>query len=218
MIHLQGARVCIALVACAVGMASVAVADDAKKYESTGESKKLTPMCPVMGEPAVFNLSMETDEGPIFVCCKGCIRRLKKEGDKYSAQIAEQRAVLAKLPKVQVRCPVTGKPVDGETTLLYHGREIQFFCDKCPPTFKKSPEKFKANLANSYTYQTKCPISGEPIDRTLSTTLATGETIYTCCGGCAKKIGADPVKYASILENMGIRLDVARLKGKSGGK
>ena len=42
--------------------------------------------------------------------------------------------------------------------------------------------------------QTVCPVMGKPIDSASYTDLQ-GQRVYFCCGGCEKKLKADPDKY-----------------------
>jgi YHS domain-containing protein len=73
--------------------------------------------------------------------------------------------------------------------------------------YEGDPIKYASALANSYTYQTKCPVMGEDIDPKSFATLANGTKIYFCCKGCDKKLFADPAKYAPKLAAQGITFD-----------
>ena len=53
---------------------------------------------------------------------------------------------------------------------------------------------------------------GGEIDPKSSTVLPTGETIYYCCKGCAKKLLADPGKYAPKLASQGVHINVSKIK------
>ena len=112
-------------------------------------------------------------------------------------------------------CVVSGGELGsmGDPIVFNHeGREVRFCCKGCISKFKKDPAKYQADLAASYTYQTKCPVSGEAIDANSSTVLSTGETVYFCCGGCAKKFVADPAKYADNMAKQGVPIDPAKIK------
>ena len=75
-------------------------------------------------------------------------------------------------------------------------------------------------MANSYTYQTKCPVMGEEIDPTASSVLPTGQKIYYCCPRCGDKLLKNPAKYAPILAAQGVNIDVKKIlaAGKKGAK
>lgn len=186
-----------------VGLIGVAVADDA-------ETPKL-PLCPVMGEAVDFNVSTTTPDGPVYFCCAGCIKKLAKDPDKYAEKTAEQRKALANLTKVQVSCPISGKPIDAKTAIDHKGGKVSFCCERCPSTFQADPEKFAEKLAASYTYQTTCPVSGEPIDPASFKDLGAGKHIYFCSGDCESKFMNDVKKFAPKLEAQGYPVNVAKL-------
>ncbi|MCA9243384.1 MAG: hypothetical protein KDA32_05480 [Phycisphaerales bacterium] len=182
-----------------------------KHAAEKAETPKL-PICPVMDEPVDFNVKTMTDDGPVYFCCGGCIRKFEKDAAKYEKRVGEQRAALAKLDRVQVVCPVSHEPVDGKTTLKTDKGEIAFCCDSCKGKYEQEPAKYQARLADSYTYQTRCPVSGEKIDGKSFVDMPTGERVYVCCPGCAGKIEKDPEKYASKLAEQGINLNMRKLK------
>ena len=190
---------CMAILPVAVGFVLPALAGD----EQAGQ-----PLCPVMGETVDFSLSVATDEGPVFVCCKGCIKKMQKSPDKYADGIAAQRKSLVGREKVQVACPISGKPIDKDVFADVSGQKIYMCCPGCVGKYKAAPDKFAAKLAASYTYQTKCPLSGEKIDPTVFATMPSGLKIYTCCTKCSAKFQDDPEKYWSGLEKQGFMVSL----------
>ncbi len=174
--------------------------------------EKPVAKCPVRGEPANLAVSTPTDDGPVFFCCKKCIKRYAADPDKFAKVVAQQRKALAKHPKVQVTCPVSGNPVDQKVYTEHKGRKVYFCCPDCIPKFEADPGKFKRALANSYTYQTRCPVSGEPINPEALATLKSGEKIHFCCNKCKKKLLSDPARYASKLEAQGLTIDPEKIK------
>ncbi len=189
-----------------------AIATTGAVLNAAGDGKVTAAMalCPIMGEPVDFFISADTDKGPVYMCCKGCIKKYNSNPAKYAKETAAQRAVLAKLPKIQVKCPVSGGPVDLEEpggTLMHNGEKVSFCCGGCAKKFEQSPKSFTAKLAASYTYQTMCPVMGKEIDPNVYTTLANDENIYVCCKGCIKKLRANPDKYDDALIAQGINVD-----------
>lgn len=177
------------------------------------DTKPLPPLlCPLMGEPIDFTLAVETPQGPAFFCCAGCVKKYNKNPDKYAAKIEAQRIVLATLPKVQVLCPVSGNTTDPKVTIEHAGSQVSFCCGGCVDKFKAEPAKYAAKLANSYTYQTRCPVMGGEITPSSSMELPTGQTVYLCCDPCADKFKKDPAKYAAKLREQHIFVDVDKLK------
>jgi YHS domain-containing protein len=176
------------------------------------QKKTEFPVCPLMGEPVDFSVKTMTDDGPVYFCCKACVPKYEKDPAKYAKKVAAQRAVLEKMERVQVSCPVSGNPIDGKTFAMVNGQGVQFCCGGCVPKYEKDPAKYKARLEASYTYQTKCPVSGEKIDATAFTDLPTGQRVYLCCKGCADKVLKNPEKYAENLDEQGVRINLKELK------
>lgn len=170
------------------------------------------PNCPVMDEPANLALSVATDDGPVYFCCKGCIPKFQKNPAKYVTKVAAQRKALAHREKVQVICPVTKEPVDRKVSIERDGKTVYLCCKGCVGKYGRDPAKYATALANSYTYQTTCPVMGEAINPKVSTVLSTGETIYYCCKGCDKPLRENPAKYNKNLVSQGVLVNWAEVK------
>lgn len=184
--------------------------DDKEAKDAAGA----LPHCPIMDEPVDFGVSTMTDDGPVYFCCPECIEKYTKDPAKYADKVKAQRAALAKLDRVQVKCPLTGKPISKDAKVDVDGQAVYFCCPKCPDAYKKEPAKYKAKLAASYTYQTKCPVSGEGIDPAAFVDLADGTRVYCCCTKCIEKVKAEPGKYADKLAAQGTHLNMKKLEKK----
>ncbi|MEP0845323.1 MAG: hypothetical protein HRF50_00720 [Phycisphaerae bacterium] len=170
-------------------------------------------MCPVMDEPVDFGVRSVSDDGAVYFCCPKCIAKYEKDKAKYADKVAAQRAALAKLPRVQVTCPVGGEPVSKDAFVETDGQKVYFCCDKCKPKYTAEPAKYAAKLDAAWCYQTKCPVSGMAISADAFEDLATGQRIYFCCKDCPAKFTADPAKFADKLAQQGVHVDPAKLKG-----
>lgn len=175
------------------------------------DQAKELPVCPVMGEEVDFSAKTMTDDGPVYFCCNMCIPKFKKVPAKHAEKHATQRTALAKLDRVQTNCPVDGKSVDGKLTAEVSGHKVAFCSKECQAKYAEHSGAFNAKLADSYTYQTRCPISGEKIQPNVFTDLNTGQRIYFCCARCSEKLLKDPAKYAPKLEEQGIMIDPKKL-------
>jgi len=176
------------------------------------------PNCPIMAEPINLAISVATDDGPVYFCCDGCIPKFQKNPEKYATKVAAQRKALADRAKVQVTCPVTKEPIDQKIFVESNGKKV-YLCSKgCVGKYQSDPAKYASALANSYTYQTTCPVMDKEIDPTVFTKLSTGETIYYCCPGCDKKLRENPAKYNSSLASQGIVVNWAEVKKADSGK
>lgn len=200
-----------------VGLASTVLAGPTQGVQKDGQSGSAADvLCPVMGEPVNFLLSTPTPKGPVYVCCPRCIDKYNAKPEKYASQVADQRKALAKLPKIQVTCPVTGKDLDPKKFVEHDGEKVLFCCGGCVKKFKKDPAGYQVALANSYTYQTVCPVMGEEINPSVFRETRAGK-VYFCCKMCDEKLVSKPDKYLPKLEVQGIFLSSADLAGDSHG-
>jgi len=182
--------------------------------EGHGSKGGHLPKCPVMGDdPIDLSVSLATADGPVYFCCSDCIQDYQADPGKFARQVAAQRKYLANLPKVQVTCPVTGKTVNKKVFATYRGQKVLFCCKGCIGKFENNPGKYAAALANSYTYQTKCPVMGGPINPQAALKLADGRKIYFCCNGCDKKLVKNPEKFLPKLAAQGIGVSAKDLVG-----
>ena len=113
---------------------------------------------------------------------------------------------------MQVACPVSGEPIDPKVSLEQDGRTVHFCCLKCVEKFKADAAKYKAMLAASYTYQTKCPISGEDINPTTAAVLPSGDKLYTCSKSCLEKLSAEADKVVAKMAAQGYPVKAEDLK------
>ena len=183
------------------------------KGQEHGQPDRAAPLpkCPVLAEPVNLGISTATPDGPVFFCCPDCVAKYQAEPGKYVSKVTQQRQVLADRPKVQVVCPVCQEPADPKIAMESGGQKVSFSSTECMNKYKADPAKYASALANTYTYQTKCPVTGESIDPKVSTTLANGAKIYFCCDACPKKLFADPAKYAPKLAEQGFTFDPKEL-------
>lgn len=147
--------------------------------------------CPVMDEPLG---SMGTPvkalvgDKPVFLCCKGCIKKLEAEPAKYVSMVhreANQAAVSS-----------PGSTSFNPQSVPAAGEQVR------PGVFKVTPAE-KPFIAAQKT----CPVMDEPLDSMGGPyrVHADGKAIYICCPGCAKKIADAPGKYLEILAQKGIQ-------------
>jgi hypothetical protein len=100
-------------------------------------------------------------------------------------------AAASTLRAADLKCPVSGKPVDETKTVDFNGGKVAFCCENCPKAFNASPAKFaaKANLQlvqSKQLKQAKCPLTGRPCAPDKSVEVA-GVKVGLCCGGCLGK-------------------------------
>jgi YHS domain-containing protein len=144
-------------------------------------------VCPVMDEPLGgmgTPIKVMIGDKPVFLCCKGCIKKVEAEPAKYLAMVYRQGARNGGVGSV---------PAGTEQV-----REGIF--------------KVSAADAPFIAAQKRCPVMDEPLDAMGGPYKvdANGKAIYICCPGCAKRITAEPQKYLAVLAQQGVDAPVMR--------
>lgn len=205
-------RIC-SLIACHAIIAGLAWgAQDQANPDAGAKPATEQVKCPVTGAPANLAISAPTKDGPVFFCRKECVTEFRASQEKYASGVTAQRAVLANRPKVQVKCPVSGDPADPKIATGGEGQKIAFCSEDCRKKYAADPSRYASALANSYTFQTKCPVMKELINPASFIKLPSGETVYFCCKGCDDKLLADPAKFAPVLQEQGFTFDFTKPK------
>jgi YHS domain-containing protein len=142
-------------------------------------------VCPVMDEPLGgmgTPIKVMVGDKPIYLCCKGCIKKIEAEPAKYLAMVYGS----------QMGSGGAGSGGDFVSAGTDEVREGIF--------------KVIAADAPFIAAQKKCPVMDEPLDSMGGPykVNAAGKAIYICCPGCAKKIAAEPQKYLAVLQSQGV--------------
>ncbi len=177
------------------------------------DAKSTLPKCPVTGEAIDVSFSVSTNDGPVFFSNKEGIEKYQADPPKFADAVAAQRKALADKPKVQVRCPVmASKSADAKFSFDVEGKKVLFCCNGCPTRYRKDPAQYATALANAYTYQIKCPVTGSEVVGRNSAKLVSGQTIYFATPEAKKSFLESPDKYVAALAEQGIKLDPANAK------
>lgn len=140
-------------------------------------------VCPVMDEPlgSMGNpIKVMVGDKPIFLCCRGCIKKIEAEPAKYLAMVyGSGNTVSVPAGRDAVR--------DGVFKVTAEDQPFIAAQKKCPVM----DEPLNA--------------MGGPFK-----VHANGKAIYICCPGCAKRIAAEPDKYLAILASQGVNAPVLR--------
>lgn len=100
--------------------------------------------CPLSGKATNEGTELKVSGVEVAFCCKNCRKAVNKaEGD------AQLKMLFAKLKKgftLQVKCPVSGKPIDPAQSVKHDGQNVYFCCENCPAAFQADPAKFEAKL------------------------------------------------------------------------
>ncbi len=135
-------------------------------------------VCPVMDEPLGGMgqpIKLLVGGKPLFLCCKGCIKKVQAEPEKYLAMVYKTTspASVVATSTEQVR-PGVFKVSDADKPFI----AAQKKCPVMDEPLDAMGGPYKVN--------------------------ADGKAIYICCPGCAKKIAAEPQKYLAVLKSQGV--------------
>lgn len=97
-----------------------------------------------------------------------------------------------------LKCPISGKPVDATKTVEFDGGKVAFCCGNCPKAFEANKSKFAAKahlqlVQSGQLKQTACPLTGKPAAADKSVEVE-GVSVGLCCAGCkgkASKLSGD---------------------------
>lgn len=179
----------------------------ADKEAKDATEKKFECTCPVSGKPAKESASVEMKDGSkVYFCCENCPEAYKADPKKYATKVNHQLLETGQV--VQVACPMSGKPVSKDATAEMGKQKIGFCCEHCLAEFKEADDAKKLEMVfgaeamkKAFTHQTKCPVSGKPINPTASIEYK-GEKVYFCCPGCPKAFEENPEKYVAKLPQL----------------
>lgn len=178
------------------------------------EKDKPQTVCPVMGGEIVKDIYVDHDGKRVYLCCPACVDPFKKDPAKYLGKLAEAGVTLEDAPIPQTKCPVmSGKKIDKKLFVDYKGTRVYACCQMCVPKIKKDPAKYiklveawGVTLDKTPVPQTKCPLMGGKIDKSVFADYK-GNRVYFCCPMCIGKFKADPAQYVGKLKKEGVTLD-----------
>jgi YHS domain-containing protein len=129
-------------------------------------------VCPVMDEPLGAMgtpIKVTVGEQPIFLCCRGCVKKVKAEPAKYLAMVGTGEQKMTSKP---------ARPAAAETLAV------------APATAADNA------LIRS---QKVCPVMDEPLGSmgTPLKVMVGDKPIFLCCKGCVKEVQASPAKYVA---------------------
>lgn len=137
--------------------------------------------CPVCGKPVDRDFSVTHEGQKVYFASRRCIETFKNTPESYLVEV-----YLEVYPQqVQVKCPVTGNPIDPQVFTEFKGRRIYYCCTSCDRRFRADPDRYTAALTAAFTRQVHCPVTGELVD--LNVRLSPTSPVLLCCKGCVSK-------------------------------
>ena len=140
-------------------------------------------VCPVMDEPLGSMgapIKVLVGDKPIFLCCKGCTKKVTADPAKYLTMIYGGKSA--------VNVPAGTESVR-EGIFKISAEDAPFIASQ-----KRCPVMDEPLDAMGGPYKVH----------------AAGKAIYICCPGCAKKIAAEPAKWLAVLESKGVQAPAIR--------
>src|SRR5688500_8178240 len=83
------------------------------------EEAKFSAKCPVSGQAAKEDQSVDYKGAKVYFCCENCPKAFAKETDKYSTKANHQ--LVATGQAKAVKCPLTGRPLNSAQTVEVDG-------------------------------------------------------------------------------------------------
>lgn len=117
--------------------------------------------CPVMGGPIDGKTFTEYRGQRIGFCCDDCPKQFDAAPAKYMAK-------LRKASTDQVRCPVTGKPINPAVSSEYDGRTIYFSSEDALAKFKADMATYEAVLRPEVGLLARGPTAADDLILTLT--------------------------------------------------
>jgi hypothetical protein len=122
------------------------------------------PNCPIMGGPAKQGLFVDTDYGRIYMCCKGCTKKIQADPE------AAWRKAYPKITKLDNKtCPVTGAPIEkGAPTISLQGYEVSLGSKECIKEARENAQTVLAKVLDpkvTVVGNRVCPVTGKAVGK-----------------------------------------------------
>lgn len=138
---------------CCEGCIDILKADPAK-YIKKLETQEITlattqvlqTVCPVMDSKINKAMYVDFNGKRVYVCCEGCIDKVKADPAKYIKKLEAQGITVARTPGKQTLCPVAGTKIDKAVYVDVDGKRIYLCCKGCGATIKADPSKYIGKL------------------------------------------------------------------------
>ncbi len=157
-----------------------------------------TALCPVTGKPIDRQFFTEFRGKRVYFADAAARDKFTQDPYEFADGVQKQWEVLRPL-RVQVRCPVTGQPVDTKLASTQGEQTIYFATPEAKVAYDKEPPRYAAQLEECYTFQTLCPCGHGEIRPDVSAPYK-GKTVYFCCPGCRASLESKLDEVAEAME------------------
>ncbi|MDX9974767.1 MAG: hypothetical protein RBU21_17405 [FCB group bacterium] len=194
------------------GAAAVCVVSGAWAADAPKSEPYPLKTCPVSGKALDDKAVTKVIDGrEIKFCCEGCPPKFEADKATYTKKVDDAIVALQKDTYPVDTCPVSGAKIEADKGVdkVIGNRLVRFCCDGCPPKFEADRAKYSAKLdseivaAQKDSYPlTTCVVTGEELGSMgePKDVVVKNRLVRLCCGGCEKKLNAEPDKYLSKLD------------------
>jgi hypothetical protein len=153
--------------------------------------------CPLMSKPVKPDLWVDSSHGRVFVCCKNCVARAKKDPD---AVYAKAHPTATKVNNTTD--PVSGKPVKEGVTVVYQGHEVALESASNAKKFVENGDAYLTLLLKPGVKDlrnTKDPVTGTPV--VANTVVLIGDSlVHLASADSVEAVKKDPAKALAAAE------------------
>ena len=110
-------------------------------FTTTTFAEKQTT-CPVGDGKIDKTLFADINGKRVYVCCEGCLEKLKADPAKYIKELESQGVTPEKAPVPQTVCPVLGGEIDKSLFAEVEGNKIYVCCAGCIDKINDEPKKY----------------------------------------------------------------------------
>jgi YHS domain-containing protein len=108
----------------AVALLAVVASGSLRAEEKAKELK-----CPVSGQPAKAEHSVDFNGGKVTFCCPNCPKAFEKDTEKFAAKANLQLFQSEQIK--QVKCPIAGRPLAADKIVEVEGTKVAVCCPGC---------------------------------------------------------------------------------------
>lgn len=158
----------------------------------------IAALCPVDRRPVNVHTFSRFRGKRVYFCGPACRERFDRAPEDFADGLREQWNALRPL-RVQVRCPVTDRPIDQSVFVETPDADLFFADAAARRAWERDPARFAKRLDGCFTFQTTCgTCENEPrpgVSREFG-----GHTVYFCCPGCMERMAQDPAAFLLAVE------------------
>jgi YHS domain-containing protein len=103
--------------------------------------------CPICGKPGSADFTVESGAAKVSFCGAKCLAKYNEaKSDTAKLKLVFNSAAMRKSFTHQIKCPVSGKPIDPKNFVEYKDEKVYFCCPDCSKIFNASPEQYASKL------------------------------------------------------------------------